>query len=133
MALRPLPQILLSIFALMAICAAMAWGMAYYMQIDFMTAYLATSRWHGYGCRDRGRKQCRYGAHHGNANPTAVQHSVNWASSGPFYINLCAQTTFVGLISVAPSDNSRAPMAVPAISGNAGTSKTGVRKVLSFQ
>ncbi|EBI9843223.1 AbrB family transcriptional regulator [Salmonella enterica] len=37
MALRPLPQILLSIFALMA------WGMAYYMQIDFMTAYLATS------------------------------------------------------------------------------------------
>ncbi|EAP3701780.1 AbrB family transcriptional regulator [Salmonella enterica] len=43
MALRPLPQILLSIFALMAICAAMAWGMAYYMQIDFMTAYLATS------------------------------------------------------------------------------------------
>lgn len=38
-----LPQILLSIFALMAICAAMAWGMAYYMQIDFMTAYLATS------------------------------------------------------------------------------------------
>ncbi|TGD54389.1 AbrB family transcriptional regulator, partial [Salmonella enterica subsp. enterica serovar Poona] len=43
MALRPLPQFLLSIFALMAICAAMAWGMAYYMQIDFMTAYLATS------------------------------------------------------------------------------------------
>ncbi|PVL99933.1 hypothetical protein C4794_26900, partial [Salmonella enterica subsp. enterica serovar Anatum] len=32
MALRPLPQILLSIFALMAICAAMAWGMAYYNQ-----------------------------------------------------------------------------------------------------
>lgn len=69
----------------------------------------------------------------GNANPTAVQHSVNWASSGPFYINLCAQTTFVGLISVAPSGNSRSPMAVPAISGNAGTSKTGVRKVLFFQ
>lgn len=134
MALRPLPQILLSIFALMAICAAMAWGMAYYMQIDFMTAYLATSPGgSGYGCRDRGRKQCRYGAHHGNANPTAVQHSVNWASSGPFYINLCAQTTFVGLISVAPSGNSRSPMAVPAISGNAGTSKTGVRTVLSFQ
>lgn len=43
MALRPLPQILFSIFALMAICAAMAWGMAHYMQIDFMTAYLATS------------------------------------------------------------------------------------------
>lgn len=43
MALRPLPQILFSIFALMAICAAMAWGMARYMQIDFMTAYLATS------------------------------------------------------------------------------------------
>ncbi|MGS9059110.1 AbrB family transcriptional regulator, partial [Salmonella enterica subsp. enterica serovar Infantis] len=42
-ALRPFPQILLSIFALMAICAAMAWGMAYYMKIDFMTAYLATS------------------------------------------------------------------------------------------
>ncbi|EAW1721360.1 AbrB family transcriptional regulator [Salmonella enterica subsp. indica] len=43
MALRPLPQILLSIFSLMAICAAMAWGMAHYMQIDFLTAYLATS------------------------------------------------------------------------------------------
>ena len=43
MALRPLPQILLSIFALMAICAAMAWGLSHYMQIDFLTAYLATS------------------------------------------------------------------------------------------
>lgn len=43
MALRPLPQILASIFALLAICAAMAWGLAHYMQIDFMTAYLATS------------------------------------------------------------------------------------------
>lgn len=43
MALRPLPQILASIFSLMAICAAMAWGLAHYMQIDFMTAYLATS------------------------------------------------------------------------------------------
>ena len=43
MALRPLPQILLSIFSLMAICAAMAWGLAHYMQIDFLTAYLATS------------------------------------------------------------------------------------------
>lgn len=43
MALRPLPQILASIFALMGICAAMAWGLAHYMQIDFMTAYLATS------------------------------------------------------------------------------------------
>lgn len=42
-ALRPLPQILLSIFSLMAICAAMAWGLAHYMQIDFLTAYLATS------------------------------------------------------------------------------------------
>ena len=43
MALRPLPQILASVFTLMAICAAMAWGLAHYMQIDFMTAYLATS------------------------------------------------------------------------------------------
>ncbi|MDT7456520.1 AbrB family transcriptional regulator [Citrobacter koseri] len=43
MALRPLPQILASIFALMAICAAMAWGLAHYMQIDFITAWLATS------------------------------------------------------------------------------------------
>ncbi|MEG2990416.1 MAG: AbrB family transcriptional regulator [Citrobacter sp.] len=43
MALHPLPQILLSIFSLMAICAAMAWGLAHYMQIDFLTAYLATS------------------------------------------------------------------------------------------
>lgn len=43
MALRPLPQILLSIFSLMAICAGMAWGLAHYMQIDFLTAYLATS------------------------------------------------------------------------------------------
>lgn len=43
MALRPLPQILASIFALMAICAAMARGLAHYMQIDFITAWLATS------------------------------------------------------------------------------------------
>lgn len=42
-ALRPLPQILASIFALLAICAGMAWGLTYFMQIDFMTAYLATS------------------------------------------------------------------------------------------
>lgn len=27
----------------MAICAAMAWGLAHYMQIDFITAWLATS------------------------------------------------------------------------------------------
>lgn len=43
MAMRPLPQILLSIFALLAICGAMAWGLARYMHIDFLTAYLATS------------------------------------------------------------------------------------------
>ncbi|MTH44946.1 AbrB family transcriptional regulator [Intestinirhabdus alba] len=42
-ALRPLPQILLSILFLMAVCAAMAWGLARYMQIDFMSAWLATS------------------------------------------------------------------------------------------
>ena len=42
-ALRPLPQILLSIFALLAICAGMAWGLTRFMHIDFMTAYLATS------------------------------------------------------------------------------------------
>ncbi|MED9501838.1 AbrB family transcriptional regulator [Escherichia marmotae] len=42
-ALRPLPQILLSIFALLAICAGMAWGLTWFMHIDFMTAYLATS------------------------------------------------------------------------------------------
>ena len=41
-ALRPLPQILLSIFALLAICAGMAWGLTRFMHIDFMTAYLAT-------------------------------------------------------------------------------------------
>ncbi|VDY44138.1 Putative transport protein [Salmonella enterica subsp. enterica serovar Daytona] len=104
------------------------------MQIDFMTAYLATSP----GGLDTvaaiaAGSSGRYGAHHGNANPTAVQHSVNWPAVARFYINLCAQTTFVGLISVAPSGNSRSPMAVPAISGNAGTSKTGVKKVLSFQ
>ncbi|EGE4050109.1 AbrB family transcriptional regulator [Escherichia coli] len=38
-----LPQILLSIFALLAICAGMAWGLTRFMHIDFMTAYLATS------------------------------------------------------------------------------------------
>ncbi|BBU85570.1 AbrB family transcriptional regulator [Escherichia coli] len=47
-ALRPLPQILLSIFALLVgrvapICAGMAWGLTRFMHIDFMTAYLATS------------------------------------------------------------------------------------------
>ncbi len=36
-------QILLSIFALLAICAGMAWGLTRFMHIDFMTAYLATS------------------------------------------------------------------------------------------
>lgn len=41
--LIPLPQILLSIFALLAICAGMAWGLTRFMHIDFMTAYLATS------------------------------------------------------------------------------------------
>ena len=41
--LSALPQILLSIFALLAICAGMAWGLTRFMHIDFMTAYLATS------------------------------------------------------------------------------------------
>ncbi len=36
-------RILLSIFALLAICAGMAWGLTRFMHIDFMTAYLATS------------------------------------------------------------------------------------------
>ncbi len=42
-AARSLPQIALSIFALMAFCAAIAWAMAHFLDIDPLTAYLATS------------------------------------------------------------------------------------------
>ena len=37
------PATCLIVFALLAICAGMAWGLTRFMHIDFMTAYLATS------------------------------------------------------------------------------------------
>lgn len=42
-ALRSLPQIMLAVVALMAFCGAIAWGLARYLGIDPLTAYLATS------------------------------------------------------------------------------------------
>ncbi|MFV4845793.1 AbrB family transcriptional regulator [Edwardsiella tarda] len=43
LALRTLPQILLSIATLMALCALMAWGLTQVLPIDPLSAYLATS------------------------------------------------------------------------------------------
>ncbi len=91
-ALRPLPQILLSIFALLAICAGMAWGLTRFMHIDFMTAYLATSP----GGLDTvaviaAGEQCRYGAHHGDANPAPVQYFADGTCHCAVYFNLCAE------------------------------------------
>ncbi len=42
-ATRALPQIVLSILALMAFCGALAWMLSHYLGIDPLTAYLATS------------------------------------------------------------------------------------------
>ena len=79
-ALRPLPQILLSIFALLAICAGMAWGLTRFMHI-------------------RRREQCRYGAYYGDANPAPVQYFADGASHCAVYFNLCAEA--VGLVLAA--------------------------------
>lgn len=43
LALRALPQIILSIAALMLCCALMAWGLTQVLPIDPLSAYLATS------------------------------------------------------------------------------------------
>lgn len=43
LALRTLPQMLASIFGLMAFCGLMAWGLTWVLPIDMLTAYLATS------------------------------------------------------------------------------------------
>ena len=43
LALRTLPQMLASIFGLMLVCGAMAWGLTQALPVDLMSAYLATS------------------------------------------------------------------------------------------
>ncbi|EMM6761696.1 AbrB family transcriptional regulator [Pluralibacter gergoviae] len=43
LALKTLPQIVLSIVGMILLCALMAWGLTYALGMDYMTAYLATS------------------------------------------------------------------------------------------
>jgi membrane AbrB-like protein len=43
LALRTLPQMLLSIFGLMLLCGGLAWMLTRVLHVDLMTAYLATS------------------------------------------------------------------------------------------
>ncbi|PKH19631.1 AbrB family transcriptional regulator [Enterobacterales bacterium CwR94] len=43
LALRTLPQMVLSIIGLMLLCGAMAWGLTQVLHVDLLTAYLATS------------------------------------------------------------------------------------------
>ncbi|QCR37947.1 AbrB family transcriptional regulator [Nissabacter sp. SGAir0207] len=43
LALRTLPQMLVSIIGLMVVCGVMAWGMTKVLPVDLMSAYLATS------------------------------------------------------------------------------------------
>lgn len=43
LALRTLPQMVVSIVALMALCGALAWMLTLFLPVDIMTAYLATS------------------------------------------------------------------------------------------
>lgn len=43
LALKTLPQIIASILGLILMCALMALGLTHILQMDFMTAYLATS------------------------------------------------------------------------------------------
>ena len=42
-AIRTLPQILVAVVVLMAFCGLIAWWLAYYLEVDALTAYLATS------------------------------------------------------------------------------------------
>ncbi len=43
LALRTLPQMILAITGLMVLCSAMAWGLTRVLEVDLMTAWLATS------------------------------------------------------------------------------------------
>lgn len=43
LALKTLPQILLSIFCMILLCGLMAYGLTWWLGLDFLTAYLATS------------------------------------------------------------------------------------------
>ena len=42
-AIRTLPQILVAVVVLMGFCGLIAWWLAYYLEVDALTAYLATS------------------------------------------------------------------------------------------
>ena len=107
-ALRPLPQILLSIFALLAICAGMAWGLTRFMHIDFMTAYLATSP----GGLDTvaviaAGSNADMALHHGDANPAPVQYFADGACHRTVYFNLCAEAFGLVLAARAPVKRAR--------------------------
>ncbi len=108
----------------------MAWNAnTWYLPYDGL--YLATSPAAWIRLPDRGKQEAvPIWRHHGNANPTAVQHSVIRASSGPFYINRAQN--FCRL------DKRRAICSTAVADGGSGlllamrTKETGVRTVLPF-
>ncbi|VDA78782.1 hypothetical protein BANRA_00022 [Klebsiella pneumoniae] len=61
LALKTLPQIIASILGLILMCALMALALTHILQMDFMTAYLATSPGGGHGgdYRRRHPRTCR--------------------------------------------------------------------------
>lgn len=72
LAVRTLPQIILSIFGLMSLCALMALALTHVLDMDFLSAYLATSWRAGYCRYYRGGEWGRYVVYYGDADTEAI-------------------------------------------------------------
>ena len=90
LALKTLPQIIASILGLILMCALMALALTHILQMDFMTAYLATSP----GGLDTGDYRRRHpGGHvvyYGATDAAAVYHFADRPGDGAGYLPLCA-------------------------------------------
>ena len=85
LALKTLPQIIASILGLILMCALMALALTHILQMDFMTAYLATSpagwtRW-----RLRRRHPGGHVVYYGATDAAAVYHFADRLGDGAGY------------------------------------------------
>ncbi len=91
LALKTLPQIIASIIGLILMCALMALALTHILQMDFMTAYLATSPGGtGHGGDYRRRHPGGHVVYYGATDAAAVYHFADRPGDGAGYLPLCA-------------------------------------------
>ncbi len=92
LALRTLPQMIVSIIGLMLLCGGLAWMLTRVLHVDLMTAYLATSP----GGLDTVAiiAAGRYRICHGAADAASVHHSADRPGDGAFYFTLRARARY---------------------------------------